>query len=335
MTDFARSGMRRKTSLAHLPTPIEALTVLSRSLGGPEIWAKRDDCTGLAGGGNKARKLEYLMHDAVANGADTVITAGGIQSNHARQTAAAAARLGLKCILALTDSVPDRSAAYHRGGNLLLDHLFGAEIRHFDGDVDPAAAMLDLAAECERTGGQPYLIPVGGSNAVGAQAYVDAAGEMLDQAKAHHIDFSQVVLATGSGGTHAGLIAGLAIRRADIPVIGISVSRAREEAESRVRNLTRDTFVLLGIDRPMPEIWIDDRFIGAGYGLPTDAMAAAVRQVARAEGLLLDPVYTGKAMAGLMALIREQRLTSEHKVLFWHTGGSVALFAYEEVFAGG
>jgi D-cysteine desulfhydrase family pyridoxal phosphate-dependent enzyme len=322
-----------RIKLAHLPTPLERLTALSASLGGPEIWVKRDDCTGLASGGNKARKLEYLMHDALAEGADTIITAGGIQSNHARQTAAAAARLNLRCILVLTDSVPGRSNTYHRGGNVLLDHLFGADIRTVGGDVDPLEAMSDIADICSRAGGKPYCIPVGGSNAVGARAYVDAAGEMLDQAKLAGVGFSHVVLPTGSGGTHAGLVAGLAMRDSPIEVIGISVSRMREEAARRVSDLTRDTFSLLGIKRPLPEICIDDRFVGEAYGIPTSAMTEAVRKVARSEGLLLDPVYTGKAMAGLMALVAEGRLTKADRVLFWHTGGSVALFAYGDVFA--
>lgn len=328
-----RDATGDRIGLAHLPTPLEPLTVLSTSLGGPEIWVKRDDCTGLAGGGNKARKLEYLMHDAMMQRADTIITAGGIQSNHARQTAAAAARLGLRCILLLTDSVPGQGELYHRGGNVLLDRLFGAEIRLVGGEVDPLVAMAEIAEECTQDGRRPYAIPVGGSNAIGAQAYVDAAGEMLDQAADAGIGFSHVVLATGSGGTHAGLVAGLSIRGASTEVVGVSVSRRREEAIGRVADLTRDTFALLGLDRAVPEISIDDRFVGEGYGLPTSAMADAVRMVARREGLLLDPVYTGKAMAGLMAMVAEGRLTPADRVLFWHTGGSFALFAYEEVFA--
>jgi D-cysteine desulfhydrase/L-cysteate sulfo-lyase len=265
MTATAQRATGDKIRLAHLPTPLEPLTALSRTLRGPEIWIKRDDCTGLASGGNKARKLEYLLHDAVAKGADTLITVGGIQSNHARQTAAAAVRLGLKCVLVLTDSVPGRGPTYHNGANVLLDRLFGATIRLVAGDVDPQAAMANVAAECEGAGGRPYLIPVGGSNAIGARAYVDAAGEMLDQAKMLGTDFSHVILPTGSGGTHAGLVAGLAIRNADIQVIGISVSRGREDAARRVEDLTRETFALLGIDRQAPEIRIDDRFLGAGY----------------------------------------------------------------------
>jgi D-cysteine desulfhydrase/L-cysteate sulfo-lyase len=293
---------------------------------------KRDDCTGLAGGGNKARKLEYLMQDALEKGVDTIITAGGIQSNHARQTAAAAARLGLKCILALTDSVPDRSSAYHHSANLLLDRLFGADIRIFDASVDPEAAMNGIAAECETRGAKPYLIPVGGSNAVGARSYMDAAGEMLDQAKALGIEFSHIVLPTGSGGTHAGLVAGLAVRDVDLPVIGISVSRNREDAMHRVQTLVDDTLNAFATDCRTPSLVIDDRFVGSGYGLPTDAMTSAVQLLARTEGLLLDPVYTGKAMAGLMALIHQGYFTPDHKVLFWHTGGSIALFAYGEIF---
>ncbi|MBF9233167.1 D-cysteine desulfhydrase family protein [Microvirga alba] len=332
MSDFSTSEAPQKVPLASLPTPLEPLTALTRVLGGPEIWVKRDDGTGLAGGGNKARKLEYLMAEALALGADTIVTAGGIQSNHARQTAAAAARLGLRCILVLTDSVPDRSSAYHKSANLLLDRLFGADIRFLDGSADPDAAMADIAARCEAEGRCPYVIPVGGSNAVGARAYVDAAAEVLDQAAALGVRFSHVVLATGSGGTHAGLVVGFAAREVDLPVLGVSVSRKREEAIHRVRGLVEKTAAVVGSEG-FSDILIDDRFVGPGYGMPTEAMAEAVRLVARTEGLLLDPVYTGKAMAGLIALIREGTFRPDDRVLFWHTGGSVALFAYDEVFA--
>jgi len=322
----------QKIPLATLPTPLEPLPALTRALGGPEIWVKRDDCTGLAGGGNKARKLEYLLAEALSLGADTIVTAGGIQSNHARQTAAAAARLGLRCILVLTDSVPGRSPAYHRNGNLLLDRLFGAEIRFFDGDTDPDRVMAEIAASCEAEGGRPYVIPVGGSNAVGAKAYVAAADEAYEQATALGLSFSHVVLTTGSGGTHAGLALGYAARDPDLRVLGISVSRAYEAAVQRVQDLVEKTAASLGTDR-LPEILIDDRFVGPGYGQPTPAMVEAVGLAARSEGLLLDPVYTGKAMAGLIALVREGRFTAADRILFWHTGGSIGLFAYEEVFA--
>jgi len=332
MNDAERSEAQHKVPLAHLPTPLEPLPALSRALGGPEIWVKRDDCTGLAGGGNKARKLEYLMADALARKADRIITAGGIQSNHARQTAAAAARLGLRCTLVLTDSVPDRSAAYHGSANLLLDRLFGADLRFYDGSADADAAMAEIAQSCAAAGERPYVIPIGGSNAIGARAYVDAAAELLDQATALGQSFSHAVLATGSGGTHAGLALGLATCGAEIPVLGISVSRARDAALERVRGLVESTAALLGIGHE-PEILVDDRFVGPGYGLPTDAMKEAVDLVARTEGLLLDPVYTGKAMAGLIALVREGRFAQGDQVLFWHTGGSIALFAYDEIFA--
>lgn len=320
--------------LATLPTPLEPLPALSRHLGGPQIWVKRDDCTGLAGGGNKARKLDYLMQEALRQGADTVITAGGLQSNHARQTAAAAARLGLACILALSDSVPGRSAAYHHSANLLLDRLFGAEIRLVDASRDPLEAMGEIAAACTAAGRRPYVIPVGGSNAVGALGYVAAVDELLDQAEAAGVAFDHIVVTTGSGGTHAGIVAGLALRGLAVPVTGISVSRARADAAARVQGILEAVLAARGGARAVPAVEVDDRFIGAGYGQPTAAMAEAVRAAATTEGLLLDPVYTGKAMAGLMALVREGRLRREHKVLFWHTGGSIALFAYDDVFAG-
>lgn len=325
----ARPSAAQKVSLATLPTPLEPLPALTRALGGPEIWVKRDDCTGLAGGGNKARKLEYLMAEAVSLGADTIVTAGGIQSNHARQTAAAAARLGLRCILALTDSVPGRSPAYHSGANLLLDRLFGADIRFFAGDADADAVMAEIAAACLAEGGRPYVIPIGGSNAVGARAYVDAAAEVLEQGRALGVSFDHVVVTTGSGGTHAGLALGFA--DADLSVLGISVSRARAAAMERVTDLVEKTAKSFSLDG-RPEILIDDRFVGPGYGLPTEAMVEAVGLVARTEGLLLDPVYTGKAMAGLIGHIREGRFGRGDGILFWHTGGSLALFAYDDVF---
>ena len=320
--------------LAHLPTPLEPLAALSASLGGPEIWVKRDDCTGLASGGNKARKLEHLMHDALAKGADTIITAGGIQSNHARQTAAAAARLDLRCILVLTDSVPGRSHVYHHGGNVLLDRLFGAEIRLVAGRCRPAGRDGRCRGQCSGAGAKPYCIPVGGSNAIGARAYVDAAGEMLDQSKLAGMDFSHVS-ADGQRRNPCG-----SRRRTGHPRRTRRRDRYQRKPASRgggragVRSHPRNILRSWASVDAVPEIRIDDRFIGEGYGIPTTAMAEAVRRVARTEGLLLDPVYTGKAMAGLIALVAEGRLTKADRVLFWHTGGSVALFAYEDVFAG-
>ena len=192
--------------------------------------------------------------------------------------------------------------------------------------------MAEVAAAHSGEGERPYVIPVGGSNAVGARAYVEAAAELLDQADALGISFDHAVVATGSGGTHAGLALGLAARDAGFPVHGVSVSRAHDAATERVRGLVGGTRALVGIERD-PEILVDDRFVGSGYGQPTKAMEEAVELAARTEGLLLDPVYTGKAMAGLIALTREGRFTKGHRILFWHTGGSTALFAYEEIFA--
>ena len=338
----ARLARFPKISLAHGPTPLEPLPRLSRRLGGPDIWVKRDDCTGLATGGNKARKLEYLLADAVAREADTIITSGAPQSNHARQTAAAAAKLGLRCILALTDSVAGRAPAYRTSGNLLLDALFGAEIRHYPGTADAVAVMAEIAAECTASGRRPYAVPVGGSNAVGALGYVEAAAELLEQVEALKLVVDGIAVASGSGGTHAGLLVGIAAagRRGGgaCRVAGFGVSAARDAQVRKVRDVVVPAAQLLGLDAGVAAaaeaaIDVDDGFVGPGYGQPHPAMEEAVRLVAETEGLLLDPVYSGKAMAGLIDGVRRGRFRSGETIVFLHTGGSVGLFAYPDVFA--
>jgi D-cysteine desulfhydrase family pyridoxal phosphate-dependent enzyme len=328
-----------KVGLAHAPTPLEPLPRLSRALGGPEIWIKRDDCTGLATGGNKARKLDYLLADALAQEADTIVTTGALQSNHARQTAAAAARLGLRCILVLTDSVPGRAPEYRSGGNLLLDDLFGAEIRVYPGTADGAAAMAEVATSCEAAGRRPYVVPVGGSNAIGALGYVEAAAEILEQAAAGGVTADHLVVASGSGGTHAGLLIGIAAAGAGrCRVTGFGIGAPREAQAAKVRDILSPASRLLGLDAATAAaaetaIEINDRFVGPGYGQPHPAMSEAVRLVAQTEGLLLDPVYTGKAMAGLIDYVRHGRFRRGETVIFLHTGGSIGLFAYPDVFA--
>jgi 1-aminocyclopropane-1-carboxylate deaminase/D-cysteine desulfhydrase-like pyridoxal-dependent ACC family enzyme len=259
---------------------------------------------------------------------------GAIQSNHARQTAAAAARHGLGCLLLLTDSVANRGEPYRTNGNLLLDKVFGAEIRLFASSEDSSAIAADTMAALTAQGRKPYFIPVGGSNALGSLAYRDALLELAAQAKDEGCRIDHIVLPTGSGGTHAGILAGVAEAGLPCRVHGISVSRAAEQARAIVSGLVQEIFALEGRQPgPMPAPDIDDSQVGPGYGQPTPAMVEAVELVARTEGILLDPVYTGKAMAGLLALVKSQAIAPGETVIFWHTGGAPGLFAYPEVFA--
>jgi D-cysteine desulfhydrase family pyridoxal phosphate-dependent enzyme len=325
----------KRVSLAHLPTPVEQLDRLTTLLKGPRLWVKRDDCTGLATGGNKTRKIEFLMADALAKGADTVITVGAIQSNHARQVAAASARLGLHCVLGLLDAVPDRAPAYHVLGNVHLDKLFGAEIR-ITPDLEDTEDLLDsIAAESTQQGRRPYLIPLGGSNGLGAAAYAEAFLELLGQFEELQESLDAIVVPIVSGGTLAGLSLGAALSGWEGRIIGVSASDQSERAIQRVNIPRRAAAEMLGMAIEMIEqtpLVIDDRFIGKGYGIPTPEGIQAIELLARQEGLLLDPVYTGKAMAGLLTLVRENYFKGDVKnLLFWHTGGSVALHAYPEI----
>jgi D-cysteine desulfhydrase family pyridoxal phosphate-dependent enzyme len=318
--------------LAHLPTPIEPMSRLSGVLGGPEIWIKRDDQTGLAGGGNKTRKLELLVSDALAKKADVVLTAGAVQSNHCRQTAAAAARAGLGCVVVLAGQAPHRS---QWTGNLLLDDLLGARI-WWAGKDDLLVAMEAAAAAERAAGRRPYTIPIGGSNATGAAAYALAFGELCDQAEsrwgADVLHFGRVVLASSSGGTQAGLVVGARANEYGGQVLGISVDKTGGHLRQTVTALLAPTAQQLGLDLAFaPEdVVVDDRYTGGGYAALTGTEREAIRLVAQLEGILLDPVYTGKAMAGLIDLIRRGEIGRDERVLFWHTGGMPALFAYAE-----
>lgn len=322
-----------RVRLVQAPTPLELLPRLSERLGGAQIYVKRDDCTGFAAGGNKGRKLEFLMAAATKAGADTVITAGALQTNHGRQTAAAAAKLGLKCILVLADSVAGRSPAYHASGNLLLDRLTGAELRRVPASTNTDEEMARIAEELRRDGRVPYVIPVGGSSPLGSLGYAVAGEEIAQQAKALGIRPAAVVHATGSCGTQVGLLLGLAA--AGVPVTGICVSRPRDDQEARVKALLTRTVTELQLDAKLAALMVeaDDRFIGPGYGQPTPGMIEAVRLAAECEGLFLDPVYTGKGFAGLVQRIREGRYRKDEAVVFVHTGGLPGLFVYDEAFA--
>ncbi len=324
-----------RVSLGHLDTPLEFMPRLTELLGGPDLYVKRDDCTGLASGGNKTRKLEFLMADAVAQGADTVITQGATQSNHARQTAAAAARLGMRCIVLLEDRTGSRDDAYRYSGNVFIERLIGAPTRTYAGGSDMNAAMQVVAEEVRAGGGKPYVIPGGGSNALGALGYVNCAFEIVEQANASQLVVDHVVHATGSAGTQAGLVAGFEGMRSGIPVLGIGVRAPRETQEANVYKLACETADLLGMSGAVAreKVVANCDYVGDGYGKPTAGMLEAVTLLAQTEGLLLDPVYTGKGMAGLIDLVRKGRFKEGESVVFVHTGGSVALFGYMDAFA--
>lgn len=325
-----------RVRLAHAPTPLEPLDGLRKPLGGgPRLWVKRDDATGLAGGGNKTRKLEYLLGAALAEGADCVVTTGGVQSNHARQTAAAAARLGLACELVLTRVVPDRPPGYETTGNVLLEHLLGARVHIRDGDTDRTAAMDAVADEARAKGAKPYIVPTGGSNRTGALGYARAALELVGQAAERDLRIDHVVHASSSGGTQAGLAAGLHLLGHPARVTGVDVEADAAATEAGVRALASEVASALGSRKPLPEavVQVLAGHAGPAYGVPTGAMAAAVRRVARTDGLLLDPVYSGKAMAGLIALTEQGAFRDDENVVFLHTGGMPSIFAYGDSLA--
>lgn len=319
-----------RVALCHAPTPLEPMSRLSDLLGGPRLWVKRDDCTGLAGGGNKTRKLEFLIGAALEQGADRVITHGAVQSNHVRQTAAAACRHGLACHALLERRVPDTSAGYEDNGNVLLDRLFGATLGYRPAGLDMNAEIEREAARMRADGARPYVIPGGGSNPTGALGYVQCAIELLDQAAGQGLCIDHLVTATGSTGTQAGLVAGLHAAGADLPVTGISVRQPRERQIDAVHGLAVGTARLIGATAPARErVRVDDGYVGAGYGIPANSTFEAISIAARLEGLLLDPVYSGKGFAGLLGMIRAGAFRPDQNVVFLHTGGATALFAYE------
>ena len=323
-----------RVSLGHFPTPLERLGNLTEFLGGPEIYIKRDDCTGLATGGNKTRKLEYLVADALDKGADTFVTQGATQSNHVRQTAAAARRFGMGCYALLERRVTNMGDGYEREGNVLLDDLL-----HCHYEFRPEG--LDMNAEAEAFGEalrakskKPYVIPGGGSNPVGALGYVRCAEEIVHQAEEQGLKIDRILHATGSAGTQAGLVAGLQALDAAIEVVGISVRAARDKQISNVYQLARQTCDFIGQPYPTEDrIVVFDGYVGPGYGQPTDEMVDAITCLAEQEAVLLDPVYSGKGMAGLIGLVRNGTLKKGETVVFLHTGGAAALFAYQHLFS--
>jgi L-cysteate sulfo-lyase len=307
---------------------------LSAEIGGPHLFIKRDDCTGLAGGGNKTRKLEFLVGEALEQGADMLVTQGAVQSNHVRQTAAAACRHGLKCHALLERRVAKHSPAYATSGNVFLDRLFGATLEYRPSGLDMNAEALAATNRLREAGHRPYFIPGGGSNPTGALGYVDVAQEIVQQSADQGLHFDWLVMATGSTGTHAGLLAGFHAIGSDLPVMGISVRQPRERQVKAVHALAQATVQKIDAPDISPERTIvDDRFVGEGYGIPAPSTLEAISLTARLEGLLLDPVYTGKGMAGLIGLVRERFFKPSDRVLFLHTGGAMVLSAYEDRFA--
>ncbi len=324
-----------RANLAVTPTIIEAMPNLSKALAGPHLWVKRDDLTGLAFGGNKARQLEYYMGDAVAQKADVVLITGAVQSNFVRTAAAAAAKLGLDCHVQLEERVPDADATHRASGNVLLDKLLGATIYSYPDGEDEAGAdrkIAEIAAKLKSEGKTPYIIPLSpGHPPLGALGYVVAAQEMLEQFKATGQTVDQIVVASGSTSTHAGLIYGLRALGSEIPVLGICVRRSAAQQAPRVLSRCQEISALLGTKDYVTEqdIIVDDYALAPGYGQLNDATLEALKMAAHQEGLLLDPVYTGKVLAGLIHRIRTGVYASTDNILYMHTGGQPSLFAYE------
>jgi len=312
--------------LGHLPTPLEELPRLTRALGGPRLFIKRDDQTGLATGGNKTRKLEFAVADALDQGADTLITMGGVQSNHTRQTAAAAARCGLRCVVVLRGHEP---AVWN--GNLLLDHLLGAQVV-FSGDRTREAVAEEVASQARAAGSRPYLIPVGASNAVGAAGFVAALEELDAQAKERALRVDRVVFASSSFGTQAGLCVGAKAVGFRGQLAAIAIDSRRDELQAGVAAIATATIRRLGWEMAFgpAEVVAYDSYLGGGYAVMGEPEREAISLVARSEGILLDPVYTGRAMAGLIDLIRTGAFGKDETIVFWHTGGAAALFAYAD-----
>lgn len=323
-----------RVRLAHLPTPLEFMPRLTAELDGPEIWIKRDDCTGLSTGGNKTRKLEYLMAEAQAMGADIVLTQGATQSNHARQTAAAAAKLGMDCHILLEDRTGYNHENYRYNGNVLLDVLHGASIEHRGGGIDMNAEMEAVADKMRSDGRTPYTIPGGGSNATGALGYVNCAFEMLNQFIDTGLMVDHIVHATGSAGTQAGLITGLKAMNAQIPLLGIGVRAPKAKQEENVYNLAVKTAEKLGCPGVVtPEdVVANTDYVGPGYGMPGADTLAAIDMFARTDAILLDPVYSAKGGAGLIDLIRKGHFKKGERVVFLHTGGAIGLTGYTHEF---
>jgi len=315
-----------RITLAHLPTPIERMERLSRHLGGPDLYIKRDDQTGLATGGNKTRKLEFLVADALAQGCDHLITMGAPQSNHCRQTAAAAARYGLGCSLILRGYPPEQIT-----GNILLDNLLGAHV-YWKQDRPTKELLDEISHELKAMGQKPYVIPLGGSNVMGATGYVLAMEELMAQLTAEKIYIDFILFASSSGGTQAGLAVGAEVTGFRGKLLGISVDHPADDFKTQVAALATATATHLGLGMlpTVERIDVNDDYLGEGYARVSEVEREAIRMVGQQEGILLDPVYTGRAMGGLIDLIRWGAFTRGQSVLFWHTGGTAALPAFAD-----
>ena len=320
-----------RIKLGHFPTPIEHLKNITKYLGGPNIFIKRDDCTGLATGGNKTRKLEFLIPDAIKNKAELVVTVGAVQSNHARQTAAACTLLGLKCLIIFEQRLKDAPEAYMKSGNVFLDKLFGADIKVCPKNENVTKYTEKIIEDIKSKGTNVYFIPGGGSNAIGALGYVECLNEILKENNKYN--FTQIVHATGSSGTQAGLLAGRKYYNCNIPVTGICVRHKKVIQIDKVYLEAKKACEKLQckiLDKS--DVIAYDEYIGSGYGEPTEGMIEATKLLAKKEAILLDPVYTGKGFAGLIGLIRKKKFSKNDNVLFIHTGGAVSLSAYEWAF---
>jgi D-cysteine desulfhydrase len=315
-------------------TPLEFLPRFTEALGGPNVYIKRDDLLGLTSGGNKTRKLEFVVADAMAKGADTLITCGAVQSNHCRLTLAAAVKEGLKCRLVLEERVPGSYNPEASGNNFLFRLLGVEKIEVVPGGSNMMQAMQAAADEVTGEGRKPYIIPGGASNAIGATGYVACAEEILWQLYETGLTIDHVVTPSGSAGTHAGLVTGFQGNNSHIPVVGINVSRTKEVQEELVYGLVQQTAKHVGVEGSIPKdaVLCFGDYVGAGYSIPTPSMAEAVKLLARTEAILLDPVYTGKAMAGMIDLVRKGYFKRNENILFVHTGGSPALYAYQDTF---
>jgi D-cysteine desulfhydrase family pyridoxal phosphate-dependent enzyme len=327
MNSIRRLQLLPRTRLALLPTPLVEVPRLSARIGGPRLWMKRDDQTGLGLGGNKVRKLEFLVGEARAQGCDTLVTSGAIQSNHCRQTAAAAAATGLECVLALGGEEPTGVPA----GNLLLDRLFGAAVR-WCGERRKGEEVPAILEELRRSGRRPYEIPYGGSNEIGAMGFVAAMGELGAQLRALRLRSAAIVVASSSGGTQAGMVVGADLFRLHVRIVGIGIDKGEAGEgpyDERLADLARRLALRLGMpDRYTPgQFEVRTGYLGGGYGVIGELERNAITLAARTEGVVLDPVYTGRAMGGLVDLIRAAAFAHDEAILFWHTGGIPALFA--------
>ena len=322
-----------RVSLGHWPTPLQPCDRLGEAIGGPRIWLKRDDCSGLAIGGNKTRKLEFLLGRALAERCDGVVTFGALQSNHARQTAAACARLGLPCDLILTRAVDRDDEFYARSGNVLLDRVLGATLHVVD-DADAAFVRFgELYDRAERDGRRLFGIVPGGSDATGVLGYVDATLELAEQVDARSLDVERIVVAASTAGTAAGLVLGAALAERHTLVDAVCVYDTAEVTGAELAALVASGAADLGLAVPDASTWqVRDDALGGGYGVPSDEGMAAIELLARTEGVLLDPVYTAKAFGQLLRDVREGLLDERRDVVFVHTGGSPGLFAYTDAF---